>query len=226
MRNFVLLSEKEWHIKLYNTLKQDFNEFNWTLIRSKKEFNLGNLKSLAPEKVFIPHWSYLIPDDIFNSFDCVVFHMTDLPYGRGGSPLQNLILNKLKTTKISALKVDSGIDTGDIYLKESLSLSGSAQEIFNRSSLIIGKMIKKIILNEITPTKQVGKPTYFKRRNPSDGDLSSLSDLDQVFDYIRMLDADGYPRAFVEFKGFRVEFSGVKKSSNKLLNANVRIIKK
>ena len=44
--------------------------------------------------------------------------MTDLPYGRGGSPLQNLIANKIYDTKISAIRAEGGIDTGRIYLKE------------------------------------------------------------------------------------------------------------
>jgi len=43
--------------------------------------------------------------------------MTDLPFGRGGSPLQNLIERGIKKTKISAIKVDGGIDTGDIFFK-------------------------------------------------------------------------------------------------------------
>ena len=47
--------------------------------------------------------------------------MTDLPFGRGGSPLQNLIVRGYKSTKLTAIKVQSGIDTGDIYLKKPFS---------------------------------------------------------------------------------------------------------
>ena len=82
----------------------------------------------------IPHWSYIIPKDIFNLFNCVVFHMTDLPFGRGGSPLQNLIIRGYEKTKISALKVTNGIDSGPIYLKKPLSLDGTAYEIMIRAS--------------------------------------------------------------------------------------------
>ena len=51
-----------------------------------------------------------IPTEIFTSFECIVFHMTDLPYGRGGSPLQNLIVRGHKKTKVSALKVVKEVD--------------------------------------------------------------------------------------------------------------------
>ena len=41
-----------------------------------------------------------------------------------------------------------------------------------------------------------------------------------------MLDAEGYPRAFLDFNNFRLEFSSVSKTNNKYLKANVRIFKK
>ena len=93
MKNrFIILSEKKWHEDLFNQLKSEFNDNEWLLIKKKSNFNLQLLNEFKPDKIFIPHWSYIIPEEIFNSFDCIVFHMTDLPFGRGGSPLQNLIV--------------------------------------------------------------------------------------------------------------------------------------
>ncbi len=57
--------------------------------------------------------------------------MTDLPYGRGGSPLQNLIQRGHTSTMLTALRCGAGLDTGDVYLKQPLSLHGSAEEIFS-----------------------------------------------------------------------------------------------
>ena len=150
--------------------------------------------------------------------------MTDLPYGRGGSPLQNLIINGHKQTKISAIKVTDGIDEGPIYLKKKLDLSGSAREIFSRSSNIIFQMICMIIDKNIIPVPQKGESTIFKRRNPEQSDISKLDDLNIIYDYIRMLDCDGYPNAYIGLNGVRYEFSNVKNYKNSL-EANVRIIK-
>jgi len=50
-------------------------------------------------------------------------------FRKGGSPLQNLIERGIKKTKISAIKVDGGIDTGDIFFKRDLDLYGTAEEI-------------------------------------------------------------------------------------------------
>ena len=53
--------------------------------------------------------------------------MTDLPFGRGGSPLENLILRGHTSTVISAIKCAPELDSGDIYLQKPLSLYGSAE---------------------------------------------------------------------------------------------------
>ena len=56
--------------------------------------------------------------------------MTDLPYGRGGSPLQNLIMMGKRNTKLTAFKCVKKLDSGPIYLKKKLSLDGNLEEIF------------------------------------------------------------------------------------------------
>ena len=149
------------------------------------------LRAIKTDVIFIPHWSYIIPNDIFENYECIVFHMTDLPFGRGGSPLQNLISRGIYSTKISALKVDKGIDTGDVYLKENLELDGAATDIFERANHIIQKMIISILQNKIKPIPQKGKVTIFKRRKPHQSNIIELETLQKVYDYIRMLDADG-----------------------------------
>ena len=101
MSNYIILSQKSWNKSLLEDLSLKTDD-NWVLISSKDDFNNENLKKINPDKIFIPHWSYIIPEFIFNSYECIVFHMTDLPYGRGGSPLQNLIFLGHKNTKISA----------------------------------------------------------------------------------------------------------------------------
>lgn len=226
MGRYVILSEKVWHKILFENLKQQFLNDEWILIDSKFQFNLDYIRELNPLKIFIPHWSYLIPQSIFASFECIVFHMTDLPFGRGGSPLQNLIVRGFKETKISAIKVDSGLDTGDIYIKKNLSLSGTAKEIFISAVPIIESMIVEIILCDLKPFPQSGNVVEFKRRLPKDGDIFNIEDLEVIYDYIRMLDCDGYPNAFIENNSIKIEFNNAEFKSNNCLTANVRIFKK
>ncbi|MEY3236615.1 MAG: methionyl-tRNA formyltransferase [Bacteroidota bacterium] len=227
MSNYVILTDKKWYNNLFEVLKTTFKNDSWFRIDCINDFNIDRLKEINPTKIFIPHWSHIIPKEIHENFDCIVFHMTDLPFGRGGSPLQNLITRGFTTTKLSAIKVDSGIDTGDIYLKKTLSLDGSAAEIFSKSALIIEEMIVEIINNNIIPTPQIGKVTKFKRRKPEDSNIINLSDIEKIYDYIRMLDCEGYPHAFIETSNIKFEFTNANfDTNNQLISANVRIIKK
>lgn len=225
MKNYVILSEKLWHKDLPQNLNQIIPA-NWVLINKKEDFVAEKLEELEVEKVFIPHWSYIIPKEIYEKFECVVFHMTDLPYGRGGSPLQNLIVRGHQETKISALKVVKELDAGDIYLKKELSLQGTAQEIFLRATSVIQSMIIEIVNLNLNPQKQKGEASTFKRRKPEDGNLEVLENIEQVYDYIRMLDADTYPNAFIELQNFRLEFSRASLQADKSIIADVRIIPK
>lgn len=224
-KTYILASEKSWHDDLFKNLEK-LVPANWIRIKTKSDFNINDLESINPDKIFIPHWSYIIQPQIYETWDCIVFHMTDLPYGRGGSPLQNLIVRGFKETKVSAIKVAKGIDTGDIYLKSDLSLEGTARVIFERSKNIIEKMIEKIILDDLKPIPQKGEIEIFKRRTPEESNIQNLTETNDVYDYIRMLDCEGYPNAFIETEHFKFEFDKAAIENDKTVTAHVRITKK
>ena len=193
-----------------------------TRLRSPQELSADNLQAIAPAFVFLPHWSWLIPETVYAAFECVVFHMTDLPFGRGGSPLQNLIVRGIVETKLSALRCEKSLDAGPIYAQRALSLHGGAEEILLRAAALMEEMIVGIVERRPTPQPQVGEPTLFRRRRPSDGDLAGLASLERVHDHIRMLDADGYPPAFLQMGRLRLEFGRSRLDHDNVL-ADVRI---
>lgn len=226
MENILIVSEKSWNKELVSYLQSTMPQYAFYLISQKEDFTVERIGSISPVKIFIPHWSYIIPSAIFERYECIVFHMTDLPYGRGGSPLQNLIVRGLTATKLSALRVEVGLDTGLVYLKMDLSLSGTAEEIFVRVNKLVGKMIVEIIQNNLQPVPQEGDPVVFKRRKPEQSDMSGLEKLEEIFDYIRMLDADGYPHAYIEKGEFRYEFTRASIKADGSIVADVKITKK
>ncbi len=170
-----------------------------------------------PDYIFFPHWSWKIPPEIFEKYECIAFHMTDLPYGRGGSPLQNLIIRGATKTKITAFRVTEEMDAGPIYLKEDLSLKGSAQEILNRTDEIIEGMIDTIKRNYIKPTPQQSEPSTFKRRTPEQSDIRACTDAEEIYNHIRMLDGPGYPSAYLEILGKRFEFTDAHLDGDKVI---------
>jgi methionyl-tRNA formyltransferase len=217
----VLAASRKGYAGLIPALDQATGD-RFTLIEERAGFTVEVLERIAPRFVFLPHWSYLIPPEIHERFECVIFHMTDLPFGRGGSPLQNLISRGIYETKVSALRCVRELDAGPIYLKRPLSLHGNAEEIFLRGAELVREMIVDIVRTTPEPQPQQGEVVSFSRRRPEQSDIAALTDLRQVYDYIRMLDADGYPPAFIEVGGLRLEFSRAALKEGEIV-ADVRI---
>ena len=195
----------------------------FVLIRDRTLLTAEHLASERVARVFLPHWSYIIPASVYEAVECVVFHMTDLPFGRGGSPLQNLIARGIEETKISALKCVKELDAGPVYMKVPMRLDGTAEEILSRSYELVEGMIVDLVKRNPSPRPQEGAPTVFRRRTPEDGRLDDCGSLREVYDRIRMLDAEGYPRAFADVGGFRVEFQKAKLEDGRV-SAEVRIV--
>jgi len=171
------------------------------------------VKSIAPRYAFFPHWSDIVPDSVLDATECVCFHMTDLPYGRGGSPLQNLIISGHEETLLTALRMTSVLDEGPIYAKRPLLLTGSALEIFQRAAEIALDTIEWIVETEPTPQPQDGEPTVFRRRTPDQSRLPESPEARRLYDHIRMLDAPEYPHAFIDHGPWRAIFTAAELTS-------------
>jgi methionyl-tRNA formyltransferase len=218
-------THKSWNIAAYNAFVKDIPG-EWHLFTRPEELSAEKVRNLKPRFIFFPHWSYLVPDEILNLAECVCFHETALPFGRGGSPIQNLISLGIRETKISSIKMTPILDGGPIYCQETVSLEGLAEEIFIRVSRVVAKMVKTIIDENPKPRKQRGTVTTFRRRKPLQSLIGTdMDNLDKLFDHIRMLDAEGYPLAFLEVADIKFEFSRPSRRTNCIL-ADVRISKK
>lgn len=221
---YVIAYNRHWCRNLSERLEKKTGK-NFVVIDNKKDLNRDHLNSINPKHIFFPHWSYIIPDEIFENFNCIIFHMTDLPYGRGGSPLQNLIIRGHTETMISAIQCVKEIDAGPVYLKKPLSLEGTADEIFLRSAKIIEDMIVNFTTKELKSQPQKGEVVKFVRRKPEQSNLKNIKSINQIFDYIRMLDAEGYPKAFLDTNGYKYQFSDAEMKKNSII-AKVEIMEK
>ena len=216
MKKIIVATIHNWNIK--NALHFRKRYKRTVVLTRKKELTLKTIERYDPDYIFFPHWSWWIPEKIYSKYKCIAFHMTDLPFGRGGSPLQNLIVRGFRKTKISAIRVANGFDKGPVYLKCDLSLNGTAQKIYERASKIIFfKMIPRILENHPMPKSQSGKAVLFKRRKPEEGNIAKLRTLKQIYDYIRMLDAEEYPKAFLKEENIVVKLSGAKLNRGKIV---------
>lgn len=204
-KHYLVLGCKSWNRAVFDQLSAG-SQREWKFIADPQELSVETVRQFEPRYLFFLHWSWKVPAEIVESYECVCFHMTDVPYGRGGSPLQNLITRGHKETMLTALRMTMEMDAGPVYLKKALSLQGSAEEIYIRAGWLSEEMVRKIVENEPVPSPQTGEPVLFKRRRPEQSEIMRFSSLDQLYDHIRMLDAEGYPRAFLVHENFRYEF--------------------
>jgi len=223
-RPLLVLCSRPWNNALAGRLSRQLNR-PVESISKPAQLTTAAVAAIDPQWIFVPHWSHWIPKSIWGPWPTVIFHMTDLPYGRGGSPLQNLIQQGHNSTMLTALRCGDELDSGDIYLKQPLSLYGSAEEIFLRADRLIEEMIEQIVREMPVAKPQQGEPFLFRRRTPDQSNLATCpeGDLSAWYDQIRMLDAEGYPHAFLEANGMRLEFRRVCHRSDGL-HADVKLM--
>jgi methionyl-tRNA formyltransferase len=203
--SYIVLGCKSWNRQVFDEVISRWPG-RWTFIGEREWLTVEAVAALRPRMLFFLHWSWKVPEALVANYECVCFHMTEVPYGRGGSPLQNLIVRGHRQTKLTALRMTSEFDAGPVYLREDLSLEGSAEEIYRRATRLSAQCIRRIIDERPSPVPQSGPATVFARRRPEESEIPALDGAEPLYDFIRMLDAEGYPRAFLERGGFRFEF--------------------
>ena len=216
---YIIITKKNWDLKNFSKLNKNFIIL--------KKLNKKLINDINPRIIFFIHWSELIEYSFYKKYLCIQFHASNLPKGRGGSPIQNQILLNIKKTKLSAFKVSKKLDSGPICLQSKLQLNGTAQEIFIRMEKISILMIKKIVkMKKIKFYEQSGLPTFFKRRSPKQSqiNLKKINSMNKLYDFMRMLDAPDYPSSFIKLDKFKFIFNNIRSYKNKI-NANIEIVK-
>ena len=222
MKNYIVASSKNWFFEYPKS--KEYENLSIINITSKKELNIDYLSKINPRYIFFPHWSWKVDSTILNNFECIAFHTAPLPYGRGGSPIQNLIINGYEESPLCALQMTNELDAGPIYKKRNISLKGSLDEIFCRLAINCEKIILEMCENEPLPSKQKGNSYVFKRLKEEDNKLDFNLSIKEIYDRIRMVDSNEYNKAYIELGNYKIEFSKAKKTADKLI-AQIKIIK-
>jgi len=212
--NYVFCAYRDYSLEIYKKIKTRYK--NFVLITDPKQLTLKKIQKINPKYIFFPDWSWIVPNEIINNYDCICFHESNLPKFRGGSPIQNQIIRGVKKTKTTAFLMTEDLDKGDILLQKNLSLEGTLNDIFSQMIKNDYEMIVKILQGKFKKRKQSGKPTYFKRRKPKDSELKNLNHSKKyIFDFIRML-SDPYPNAFLKIGNKKIIFKTAYLDHNKM----------
>ena len=196
---------REWAKNIYDNLENELDH-QFIRINSKEEYNKINIDSISPDIILWYGWSWIIPESFLTKFYSVMLHPSPLPKYRGGSPIQNQIINGETKSAVTLFKMDKGIDTGDIISQKEFPIEGDLYKIFNYITQI-GTNLSIDMLNNYTKLKLTpqdnSKSTYFKRRTPDQSEITikelQTSSSKYLYNKIRALQ-DPYPNAFIKCK--------------------------
>lgn len=120
------------------------------------------LDELKPEVIVVVAYGKILPDYILSypKYGCVNVHASLLPKYRGAAPIQWAIINGEKVTGVTTMKMDSGVDTGDMLLNAETEIGEyeTSEELFERLAKIGGELLIKTLSGlengTITPKPQ------------------------------------------------------------------------
>jgi methionyl-tRNA formyltransferase len=151
--------------------------------------------------VFILGYTRILNDLFLNSNKLnLVIHESDLPKGKGFSPVQWQILNGQNEIVFTLFEATKEFDSGDIFLQKSIFFTGyelfdEIREIQARKTLeLIGEFLEKY--PEHDRKKQKGKETVFLRRKYNNDELDINKTIKEQFNHLRIANNNEHPLWF------------------------------
>jgi methionyl-tRNA formyltransferase len=151
----------------------------------------------------------IVPNTILSSYrHNLVVHESDLPKGKGWSPLTWQILEGTKSIPITLFEAAEKVDGGMIYAQESMEFEGHEliDELRDAQAKATIKLCKRFIegypriLDQAR--EQAGDESFYPRRTEADSELDPLQSIETQFDRLRVVDNRRYP-AFFEYRNQR-----------------------
>lgn len=128
----------EKNLKIYQPIK----------IKNNTEF-LDEIKTLAPDVICVVAYGKILPKEILEipKLGCINVHGSLLPKYRGAAPIQWAVLNGDKTTGITTMYMNEGMDTGDMILKEEVEIGPeeTTGDLWQKLSKIGGEILVKTL---------------------------------------------------------------------------------
>jgi methionyl-tRNA formyltransferase len=128
----------------------------------KKQENLDVLKQYNPDVIVVVAYGQILSKEILDlpKFGCINVHASLLPKLRGAAPLNWAIINGEKKTGVTTMKMDVGLDTGDMLLKSEVEIDehmnvGQLHDILMvKGAELLIETLEKIENDKIVPEKQ------------------------------------------------------------------------
>ena len=143
-------------------IEKNLEIFQPEKVRKNEEF-INQIKALNPDIICVVAYGKILPKEILDipRLGCINVHGSLLPKYRGAAPIQWAVLNGDKTTGVTTMYMDVGMDTGDMILKQVIEIgeNETTGELWDRLSKIGGKLLVetlKQIENGTAPREKQG----------------------------------------------------------------------
>ncbi len=127
----------------FSPVKQFANEKGLSVFQPTKlreQETIDRFISLNADVAVVVAYGRILPEVYLNAFEhgAINVHFSLLPKYRGAAPVNWAIVNGEKMTGVTTMKMDAGLDTGDIYLvkETSIGLDENAVELMDRLAVI------------------------------------------------------------------------------------------
>ena len=142
-------------------------------IRKNEEF-LTEIKELNPDVICVVAYGKILPKTLLAipKYGCINVHGSLLPKYRGAAPIQWAVLNGDKETGITTMYMDVGMDTGDMILKEKVTIGDdeTTGELWDRLAKTGGKLLVKTL-------KEIENGTVNRIKQDDDFSLAPMLDM-------------------------------------------------
>ncbi|SFC96285.1 UDP-4-amino-4,6-dideoxy-N-acetyl-beta-L-altrosamine N-acetyltransferase [Thiohalospira halophila DSM 15071] len=153
----------------------------------------------------------LLPETVRARFrHTLVVHESDLPRGKGWSPLTWQILDGEDRIPVTLIEAAEKVDSGTIYAQRWVEFEGhelvdelrTAQAEATRA--LCREFVDDYPVSAERGREQHGEESFYPRRGPEDSRLDPERSLAEQFNLLRVVDNERYP-AFFEWRGRRFQ---------------------
>lgn len=198
----VMIDNDEWMLSYCEQLVEAINTAgdNARLCDSYTDIPIGDIAFFLSCHRIAP------PDILARNRHNLAIHASNLPAGRGWSPLTWQILAGENRIPLCLFEATEEVDAGPVYYREYLEFRGD--ELIDEMRVCLAEKSIELcqrFLSAPTPpvgTLQAGEPAYWARRRPEDSRLDPDKTLAEQFNLLRTVDNQHYP-AFFELHGKR-----------------------
>ena len=144
----------------------------------KNDEIINILKSQNPNFIVVAAYGKILPSSILNIATCINLHASLLPKYRGASPIQYAILNADKYSGVAAMKMEKGLDCGDIlgfsYVENDNLTSNELFELLSKKAACLTiKTLKNF--HDILHIKQIDSQSSYALKIKKEDGLCDFS---------------------------------------------------